>query len=136
MNIIIYEIDKIKLETVLAGFIEESGARLAMLVGKSGVILSRKGDFSGVELQSLAALTAGSFASTQALAKVVGEKEFLGVFHQGKRSNIYISLVADFGILVAVFDVSTTVGMIRLCAREATKKLEPIIAEIIQRIKK
>ncbi len=135
MNIIIYEPDKIKLESVLSSFIEESGARLSMLVTKNGMILSRKGDYTGVDIQSLAALTAGTFASTQALAKVVGEKEFLGVFHQGKRNNIYISLISDFGILVAVFDISVTVGIIRLSAREAAKKLEPIIAELITRAK-
>jgi len=135
LNLVILESDKIKLESVLTGFIEESGARLAMLVGKNGMILSRRGDFAGVDVQSLAALTAGSFASTQALASVVGEKEFTGVFHQGKRINIYIALVADFGILVAVFDVATTIAMIRLTARETSKRLEPIIADLIARSK-
>ncbi|MCD6502263.1 roadblock/LC7 domain-containing protein [bacterium] len=136
MNIVIYPSDKEKLEAVLSAFIEESGSRLVMLVDKGGSIISRKGDFTGIEVQALSALTAGSFASTQALAKAIGEKEFTGVLHQGKRSSIYISNVAENGIIVAVFDVNTTVGMVRLCVRETSKRLEPLILQIVNRGKK
>ncbi len=104
-----------------------------MLVDKGGAIISRKGDFTGIEVQTLSALTAGSFASTQALAKTIGEKGFTGVLHQGKRNNIYISSIADHGIIVAVFDVNTTVGMVRLCARETSKSLEPLLLQIVNR---
>jgi len=133
LNIIIYEGDKAKLEAILTGFIEESSARLAMIVDNGGMILTRIGDFNGIDIQPLAALTAGSYASTQALAKVIGENEFTGVTHQGKRNSIYISMVANFGLLVVVFDANTTIGMVRLSARDTAKKLGPVIAGIISR---
>jgi len=133
LNIIIYESDKTKLEAILTGFIEQSSARLAMIVDNGGMILTRKGDFNGIDIQPLAALTAGSYASTQALAKVIGETEFTGVTHQGKRNSMFISMVAKFGLLVVVFDANSTIGMVRLSARETIKKLEPVIAGIISR---
>ncbi|RKZ28886.1 hypothetical protein DRQ36_09770 [bacterium] len=135
-NIIINEQDKQRFEIILSDFLKDSGARTVILVDKSGFVLSKAGDFAGIDAQSLAVLASGSYASTQALAKLIGELEFSAAFHQGKRSNVHISLIANYAILVAIFDASITVGVIRLYARETSKKLEPLIFDLTTRSKK
>ena len=135
-NVIIYDRDRDRINQVLADFLEDSGARMALLVDRSGFILGKNGDFKNVDTLSLSALATGSIASTQALAKVVGEESFSAIFHQGKRSNIHISIIANFGVLVAIFDTNTTVAMVRLFARETEKKLEPILLDIAERGRK
>jgi len=75
-------------------------------------------------------LVAGSFASTRALAKSLGEKEFSVVFHQGESESIHIALVADRCLIVIIFDDRTTIGMVRMYAKDVSGELEKIMAEI------
>ena len=55
------------------------------------------------------ASTAGNVAATDGLAKLIGEKEFSILFHEGERDNIHISLVAQRVILVVIFAVTALV---------------------------
>jgi len=76
---------------------------------------------------ALAALLAGSFASTKEIARLVGEPEFSVLFHQGKKDHIHISLIGERTILVIIFDDRTTIGMIRLYAKEVGENLRKIL---------
>ena len=55
------------------------------------------------------------------------------LFHQGKRDNIQLTLIGDRTILATVFDERTTIGMVRLYAKEASEKLTKIFDEINNR---
>ena len=78
---------------------------------------------------SLSALAAGAFSSTAAMARLLGEPEFTMLFHQGIKENIHVAAVDDQAILLAVFDHRTTVGMVRLFAKEATAAIGAVLAE-------
>ena len=56
---------------------------------------------------ALSALVAASFASTKAMAEVLGENSFLTLSHQGKSEHIHIALVGGRALLVIVFDDRT-----------------------------
>jgi predicted regulator of Ras-like GTPase activity (Roadblock/LC7/MglB family) len=90
------------------------------------MITSRGGDTKQVDLDTISALVAGSFAATRQLAHQFGEKEFTALFHQGRGGNIQLSLVGDRALLTALFDDNTTVGMVRLYSTEAAKRLTTI----------
>jgi predicted regulator of Ras-like GTPase activity (Roadblock/LC7/MglB family) len=134
-DIVITEKDKVLMDEALATFIKDSTSRMALLVDKRGFIMAKKGDLSGTDTQTLAVLAMGSFASAQALAKVIGEDGFFGVFHQGKLNSVHISVICNWAMLVAVHDVSVTESVLRLSARETSKKLEPIIYAIVERLR-
>jgi hypothetical protein len=55
----------------------------------------RPGELEQFDTTSLASLTAGNVAATDGLAKLIGEKEFSILFHEGERDNIHISIVAS-----------------------------------------
>ena len=63
------------------------------------------------------------------MARLVGEPEFTMLFHQGIKENIHVAAVDDQAILLAVFDHRTTVGMVRLFAKEATAAIGAVLAE-------
>jgi hypothetical protein len=63
------------------------------------------------------------------MAQLLGEPEFTMLFHQGIKENIHVAAVDDQAILLAVFDHSTTVGMVRLFAREAAAAIGAILAD-------
>ena len=70
--------------------------------------------------------------SLSEIAKLVGETEFSVLFHQGKKDHIHMSLVGDRSIMVVIFDDRTTIGMVRLYAKEITIELVKIFDDILK----
>lgn len=110
-------------DRILAEFLRRSGARCALLVDKEGHLITQVGENFEFDADSVSALVAGSFAATKEMARLLGEREFSALFHQGERDNIQLALVADRAILTVMFDDSTTLGMVRLYVTEATRRL-------------
>lgn len=133
VSYVIYEDDQFQMDQLLRELLKESNAKTAILVDQSGYLFAQQGFSQDIDVESLAVLAAGSFSSTRALAQLVGEEEFSVLFHQGRRDNIHLSLIGEDNILVVIFESTTTIGMVRLCAREAGKKILPIIENIKNR---
>lgn len=123
---VFYEEDIEAIDSVLDAFLKKSAARCALLVDQDGHMISARGGTENVDTDTISALVAGSFAATRALAHQFGEDDFTALFHQGRSGNLQLSLVADRALLTALFDDSTTIGMVRLYAREAAKRLTSI----------
>ena len=124
--LVFYEEDVDAIQSVLDAFLKKSAARCALLVDKDGHMINSRGDTEDVDLDTISALVAGSFAATKALAHQFGEEDFTALFHQGRSGNLQLSLIADRALLTALFDDSTTIGMVRLYATEAAKRLTSI----------
>ena len=58
------------------------------------------------------------------MAKLVGEDaKFKLLFHEGEKRNVYLSNVGDNFFLVVVFDVSVTLGLVRIYTKKAIQNL-------------
>ena len=126
-----YKEDIDAIEKVLAEFIRLSGAKCALLIDKEGHLVTKRGEVKTLNMDTISALVAGSFAATKEMARLLGEEEFTAMYHQGERDNIQLSLVGDRTLLTILFDDRTTVGMVRLYANETAKKLADIY-EMVQ----
>ncbi len=131
--LVFYEGDVEGLEAILDAFLKKSGARCALLVDKDGHMITSRGQTNHVDLDTISALVAGSFAATKQLAHQFGEDEFSALFHQGKGQNLQLSLVANRALLTALFDDDTTVGMVRLYATEAAQRLTDVFRRMAQK---
>jgi predicted regulator of Ras-like GTPase activity (Roadblock/LC7/MglB family) len=121
--LVFYESDMHAIDSILNAFLKKSAAKCALLVDQDGHMITSAGRTSEVDLDTISALVAGAFAATKALAHQFGEKEFAALFHQGRAGNIQLSLVGDRALLTALFEDNTTIGMVRLYASEAAKRL-------------
>jgi predicted regulator of Ras-like GTPase activity (Roadblock/LC7/MglB family) len=130
-TLIIYEEEINKIETLLTKMLKGAEAKCALLVDKDGHLITRQGFTHSLDTTALSALLAGSFASTREIARLVGESEFSVLFHQGKKDHIHMSLVGERSILVVVFDDRTTIGMVRLYAKETAVELAKIFEQVI-----
>jgi predicted regulator of Ras-like GTPase activity (Roadblock/LC7/MglB family) len=124
-----YKEDIEKIDKLLGEFIRLSGAKCALLIDKDGHLVTKRGEVRTIDMDTISALVAGSFAATKEMARLLGEEEFTALFHQGQRDNIQLSLVGDRTLLTILFDDRTTVGMVRLYASETAKKLNDIFVE-------
>ena len=119
-----------KFDLILTEFLRRSGARCSLLVDKEGHLITQVGENFEFDADSVSALVAGSFAATKEMARLLGEREFSALFHQGERDNIQLALVADRAILTVMFDDSTTLGMVRLYVTEATRRLTEAFEQV------
>ena len=78
----------------------------------------------------MASLTAGNIAATSGLAKLIGEKEFPNIFHEGEQDHLHLSIVAQRAILVVMFDRRTSLGLVRLRVRKTIAQLTQIFESI------
>jgi len=127
-DLVIHEEQIEKIEKTLSRLIRDAQAKCVLLVDKDGHLITREGFTQSLDTTALAALLAGSFASTREIARLVGEPEFSVLFHQGKKDHIHITLVGERTILAVIFDDRTTIGMVRLYAKEASENLERIFS--------
>ena len=128
-EVAIYEDAARRISGVLLNFLAESAAVDVLLIDRSGQLLAQGGPDRSLDTVSLSALAAGAFSSTAAMARLLGEPEFTMLFHQGVKENIHVTAVDEDAILLAIFDSRTTVGMVRLFAKEASSAIGVILAE-------
>ena len=114
-------------------FLKYANAQCALLVDKDGHLVTKEGESSTYDMDTISALVAGSFAATKQMAKLLGEEEFSIMFHQGKKDNIQLSLVGERTILAVIFDDKTTLGMVRLYASQVSSKLGEVFTDIAER---
>ena len=132
-SLILYEEETARIDDLIKRMLKGAEAKCALLVDKDGHLITRQGFTHSLDTTALAALLAGSFASTKEIAKLVGEPEFSVLFHQGKKDHIHMSIVGERSILVVIFDDRTTIGMVRLYAKETSAELAKIFSEISDR---
>lgn len=105
-------------------------AKVVFLVDKNGQLIASTGDTANLDTTSLASLTAGNIAATGGIAKLINEKEFSQIFHEGERDNLHISIVGGRVILVVIFDQRSSLGLVRLRVKKASEELAGIFAAL------
>ncbi|MFN3428315.1 MAG: roadblock/LC7 domain-containing protein [Candidatus Sericytochromatia bacterium] len=101
----------------------ETGARAVLLIEKSGQLVTAQGQTGTLDTLSLAALISGSFASTRALARLLGEKNFKMMFQQGKTESIFVVALDTTDIIAVVFGESVTVGLVKFKTLQALERI-------------
>jgi predicted regulator of Ras-like GTPase activity (Roadblock/LC7/MglB family) len=124
MNYVLYEEEFKNLEEALRRLRQEANAKAVFLIDKNGQQIAAAGEIEQFDTTSLASLTAGNVAATDGLAKLIGEREFSVLFHEGQQDHIHISIVANRAILVVIFDDRSSLGLVRLRVKRASGELE------------
>ncbi|UCF30967.1 MAG: roadblock/LC7 domain-containing protein [bacterium] len=132
-NLVLFDEEFKKVNEVVGRLVSNANAKVVFLVDKNGQLITSSGLTEGIDTTSLASLTAGNIAATGGLAKLIGEKEFTILFHEGERDNIHISIVGHRVILVVIFDERSSLGLVRLRVKKSSEELAEIFNEIDQK---
>ncbi|MBI5887605.1 MAG: roadblock/LC7 domain-containing protein [Deltaproteobacteria bacterium] len=123
-----------EITVIIERLLREANAKCVYLVDKDGQLISSSGETAEIDVTSLASLTAGNIAATGGMAKLIGEKEFSVLFHEGERDNLHISLVAQRVILVVIFDKRSSIGLVRLRVKKASDELGRTIQKLVDKM--
>lgn len=128
-DMVIREEDAARINQILTRFLADAGAEEVLLIDRSGQLLAMDGVSRALDTVSISALAAAAFSSTCAMAQLLGETEFTVLFHEGVKQSIHVSTVDEEAILLAIFDERTTVGMVRLFAKEASRAVGAVLGQ-------
>src|SRR5512136_1759008 len=132
-QMVMYEEEYKKINYIIEKLLREANSKVIFLVDKNGQLISGVGETERFDTTSLASLTAGNIAATGGLAKLIGEKEFPILFHEGEKDNLHISIVAGRVILVVLFDNRSSLGLVRLRVKKASDELTGIFDGLMQK---
>ncbi|MBE0425810.1 MAG: roadblock/LC7 domain-containing protein [Nitrospirae bacterium] len=135
-DLVMYEEEFLKIEEELQKLRRQANAKVVFLVDKNGQLIASAGETRDIDTTSLASLTAGNIAATGGIARLLGEREFTILFHEGEKDNIHISLIGQRVILVVIFDHRSSLGLVRLRVKKATESLSNIFDDISRKVEK
>ena len=119
--------------TALERFLSECNARCTLLVDRSGQLIATVGERPAFDPTAFSTLAAADFSANDQLAKLIGEKDFNSLFHQGEKESMYLADVARRVILVVLFDDRTTLGLVRLKMRQIVSQLTQLFEQVFSR---
>lgn len=132
-DLVLHEADHRRFSSILDRLRKDANAKVAFLIDKNGQQLAVAGKVDGLDPTSLAALSAGNVAATDGLAKLLGEREFSTLFHEGEHDSLHINVVSGRAILVVIFDERSSLGLVRLRVKKCTGELGTILDDIVTR---
>jgi predicted regulator of Ras-like GTPase activity (Roadblock/LC7/MglB family) len=118
-----------QLKLILGKLRLESFSRVVFLVDKNGQQIATHGDVGDLDTTSLASLAAGNVAATGAMARLIGEKEFPTLSHEGERESIHICIIGRV-LLAVVFDERSSLGLVKLRVKQASRDLSALFEEL------
>jgi predicted regulator of Ras-like GTPase activity (Roadblock/LC7/MglB family) len=130
-DVILYKEDIDRLNSVLQAVVSETKVISVLLVNKDTRLLASQGTLAMFDKSALGALIVGSFASTQGIATLIGEKEFSTMSHSGKTRNLLISLVDDNTIIASIFDKSTPIAAVTVSVERHVEELKKVLRDIV-----
>ncbi len=104
-------------EGPLAAFLDESAARLTLLMTSAGQVLAQHGFTRAFDVMSAAALGAGIMASTDELARLMDAPPFRALAHQGVHHGLFLSgfdTPQGRWIGLVVFGPESSLGLVQL----------------------
>jgi predicted regulator of Ras-like GTPase activity (Roadblock/LC7/MglB family) len=127
------EDDSRRIQSILSAFLGESNARTALIVDRTGQMVSTTGEAPAFDATAFASLTAADFSANDQLARMLGESEFGALFHQGERESMYLADIARRVILVVLFDNRTTLGLVKLRVKNTVVQLNQVFTDMFSR---
>jgi predicted regulator of Ras-like GTPase activity (Roadblock/LC7/MglB family) len=122
-----------RIDRILQDFLYDAGARCALLVDRTGQLVTTAGEKPEFDAVAFSSLAAADFSANDQLASMIGETEFSSLFHQGEKESMYLADVVRRVILVVLFDNRTTLGMIRIKVKAVVRELSEVFSEMFSR---
>lgn len=123
-----------QIQAHLTAFLRESNARCALLVDRTGQLVTTVGETPQFDPTAFASLTAADFSANDQLARMIGEQEFASLVHQGERESMLLADVAKRVILVVLFDQRATLGLVKLKAKPVVEQLARVLDDMFNRV--
>src|SRR5213594_4148133 len=132
-DLVLHEEEFARIREVISRLRTECNAKLIFLVDKNGQQIAANGELNSIDTTALASLAAGNVAATDSLARLIGEKDFSALYHEGEKDNLHLSMVGGRVILVVIFDERSSLGLVRLRVKKHAVELGAALERMQQK---
>src|SRR5579883_2512834 len=129
-QVVMFEEEQQQIQAICDRLQRDSNSIAILVINKDGQEIARAGNTEHLDVTSLSSL----FAGNGGIAKLLAEKEFSGQFHEGEKTNIHLSLVAQRAILVVLFDTRSSLGLVRLRVKKASEELTKVFDALVKKM--
>lgn len=122
-------------ETPLRRYVDDTRARLALLLHPSGQVLAQAGFTREVDVMTACALAAASHATAGELGRRVEGRPFRGLHYAGPDKQLYMGAVETARgpfICLTVFDHASSLGLVRIYFEELQRELADVAPPLEQ----
>ncbi|MFM1769622.1 MAG: hypothetical protein RJA22_2151 [Verrucomicrobiota bacterium] len=119
----IIEEDLGEFNAALRDLLFKSEATIGFIIDKGGFVVTQFGEAPDFDVMTLAALGAASFAATESIAGLLGEKNFSSVYQQGERYSVLVLNIDEHCLLTVIFQAGLSVGAIKYYATDTTRRI-------------
>jgi predicted regulator of Ras-like GTPase activity (Roadblock/LC7/MglB family) len=112
------------LDGALDQLLHKSEATAALVIDKGGPIIAQRGAVEQFDTTTIAALAAGSFCATQAIAERLGEANFACIYQQGEHASLLFCNIDDNALLIVIFRAELSAGAIKYFAAETVADID------------
>jgi predicted regulator of Ras-like GTPase activity (Roadblock/LC7/MglB family) len=127
------EEDVILFDGAVDELLRQSEAAGALIIDKGGPLIVQRGALGHFDTTTIAALAAGSFSATQAIAERVGEENFSCIYQQGERHSLLLCNINDSALLIVIFRADITVGVVKYYAAQTVERIKTQMEHARQR---
>ncbi len=133
-DLILKKEDLYRLNLVLTRFVDISRVDCAIIINKSGRMITSQSETSEYDKTSLAALVSGNFASSSSIANMLDENEFSSMLQEGKKKHIFVSTLDNNSILACIFDKRTNIDKIKPALDEVLPRLQELLRVVYSHV--
>ena len=126
MDTVISESIVTKVELSLQNFVDESGATFALVTDMGGNPLFSAGE-QNFDVDTLAALSAANYATTNEIASLINEDNFSLLFHRGTKENVHFATITKDVLMIVLFKPFLSLGLLRLKIDNLQKEISVLL---------
>lgn len=109
--------------------LDESNARCALVIDRTGCIIASSGDFHPIGQEVMGATAAGIVAALNSMVARASSPEVSVRLYGSDLDNIHFLVVADRLILCILYSRRTTSGRVRASAKTFSQRITPLIEQ-------
>ncbi|CAN5294336.1 hypothetical protein BH09SUM1_BH09SUM1_08970 [soil metagenome] len=118
-----------QIDDALKTLLEESKAKCALVIDRTGCILSSSGDFYPLAEDTMGAVAAGCIAALNTMVSRASSPEVSVKFYGSDIDKIHFMLVAERLILCMLHSRQATSGQVRTAAKTFANTITPILKQ-------
>jgi predicted regulator of Ras-like GTPase activity (Roadblock/LC7/MglB family) len=132
--LVFFKDDVERIDRALARYHATARSQCNLLIDLDGHLVTQVGELEGVDVTTVAALVAGSFAATREIARALGEEAFTSMSQQGRDESLQLTLVGDRTILATVYSPKpTSAGLVSFYLASVAAAIREVLDAIRER---
>lgn len=129
----LFEEDLDEINTIFADFLGKCEADSVLLTAEGGFLICRYGKTDHLDTTSLGALASNSFEANKMIAGLIGEPNFSSIYQAGEQYSMFVQSIDGFNLMVVIFPVAITVGIVKYYAQEARDSVAKVFDQARER---